>query len=70
MSRMITAVGRGVLSAVSRKQPVKTSGRDPDFKLHGAPQRCTKTPCPCERCMLDGCEEKWEHRWKINLEKP
>ena len=44
--------------------------RDPDFKLHGAPQRCTKTPCPCERCMLDGCEEKWEHRWKINLEKP
>ncbi|OGR41440.1 MAG: hypothetical protein A2X35_10555 [Elusimicrobia bacterium GWA2_61_42] len=44
--------------------------KDPGFKLHEAPVRCTKTPCPCERCMLVGSEEKWESRWKINLIKP
>jgi MoaA/NifB/PqqE/SkfB family radical SAM enzyme len=44
--------------------------RDPAFKLHSGPVRCTKTPCPCERCMLIGGEEKWESRWKINLISP
>lgn len=44
--------------------------RDPGFKLHETPVRCTKTPCPCERCMLIGKEEKWESRWKINLQNP
>ncbi len=43
---------------------------DPGFKLHAEPVRCTKTPCPCERCMLVGGEEKWESRWTINLKAP
>ncbi|MCM2266900.1 MAG: radical SAM protein [Elusimicrobiales bacterium] len=44
--------------------------KDPDFRLHAEPVRCTKTPCPCERCMVIGGEAKWESRWKINLTPP
>jgi MoaA/NifB/PqqE/SkfB family radical SAM enzyme len=44
--------------------------RDPGFRLHEEPVRCTKTPCPCERCMLVGSEEKWISRWTVNLKTP
>ncbi|HRY28516.1 MAG TPA: radical SAM protein [Elusimicrobiota bacterium] len=36
---------------------------DEKFSLLEEPAMCDYTPCPCERCMVVGEEDRWRHRW-------
>lgn len=36
---------------------------DDDLKLLEEPAWCDYSPCPCDRCMVVGQEERWESRW-------